>query len=38
MSNDIGRGFVNILIGFVPLKPAEFVILKIKQIVDQVQA
>jgi len=29
---DIDRGVVNILIGFAPLKPAEFVVLKIQQI------
>jgi phage tail sheath protein FI len=36
--DDVGRGIVNVLVGFVPLKPAEFVILKIEQIVVQVQA
>lgn len=30
--SDINRGIVNIEVGFAPLKPAEFVILKIKQI------
>jgi phage tail sheath protein FI len=30
---DIDRGIVNIEVGFAPLKPAEFVILKIQQIV-----
>jgi phage tail sheath protein FI len=30
--NDINLGIVNILIGFAPLKPAEFVIIKIQQI------
>ncbi|CAN5689120.1 phage tail sheath subtilisin-like domain-containing protein [soil metagenome] len=29
--NDIGLGVVNILIGFAPLKPAEFVIIKVQQ-------
>ncbi len=29
---DIDRGIVNILVGFAPLKPAEFVIIKIQQI------
>jgi hypothetical protein len=29
---------VNILVGFAPLKPAEFVILKIQQIAGQIQA
>jgi phage tail sheath protein FI len=33
--NDINRGIVNIEIGFAPLKPAEFVILKFKQIAKQ---
>jgi phage tail sheath protein FI len=36
--NDINNGIVNILVGFAPLKPAEFVILKIQQIAGQVQA
>jgi uncharacterized protein len=30
--NDIDQGIVNILVGFAPLKPAEFVILNIQQI------
>lgn len=30
--NDIDQGIVNILVGFAPLKPAEFVIIKIQQI------
>jgi phage tail sheath protein FI len=29
---DIDRGIVNILVGFAPLKPAEFVVLKLQQI------
>lgn len=33
--NDIDRGIVNIEIGFAPLKPAEFVILKFQQIARQ---
>ncbi len=33
--NDINRGIVNILVGFAPLKPAEFVILKIQQIAGE---
>lgn len=33
--NDIDRGIVNILVGFAPLKPAEFVILKIQQLAGQ---
>ena len=35
--NDINLGIVNILVGFAPLKPAEFVILKIQQIAGQIQ-
>jgi phage tail sheath protein FI len=33
--DDINRGIVNIVVGFAPLKPAEFVILKIQQIAGQ---
>lgn len=32
---DIDRGLVNIIVGFAPLKPAEFVILKITQLAGQ---
>ena len=32
---DIDNGVVNILVGFAPLKPAEFVVLKLSQIVNQ---
>ncbi|MBN1428168.1 MAG: phage tail sheath family protein [Anaerolineae bacterium] len=35
---DINLGIVNVLVGFAPLKPAEFVILKIQQIAGQIQA
>jgi uncharacterized protein len=35
--NDINLGIVNILVGFAPLKPAEFVILKISQIAGEIQ-
>ncbi len=35
--NDINLGIVNIVVGFAPLKPAEFVILKIQQIAGQIQ-
>jgi Bacteriophage tail sheath protein len=35
--NDIDRGVVNIVVGFAPLKPAEFVVLRIQQIAGQVQ-
>jgi hypothetical protein len=30
--NDINQGIVNILVGFAPLKPAEFVVISIQQI------
>lgn len=30
-SDDLKSGLVNILIGFAPLKPSEFVVLKIQQ-------
>jgi phage tail sheath protein FI len=33
--NDINQGIVNIEVGFAPLKPAEFVVIKIQQIADQ---
>jgi phage tail sheath protein FI len=36
--NDINLGIVNVVVGFAPLKPAEFVIIKIQQIAGQVQA
>ncbi len=35
--NDISLGIVNILVGFAPLKPAEFVIIKIQQLAGQIQ-
>lgn len=35
--NDINLGIVNILVGFAPLKPAEFVIIKIQQIAGQIE-
>ncbi len=35
---DVDRGIVNILVGFKPLKPAEFVVLKISQIAGQAGA
>ncbi|MFB3764648.1 MAG: phage tail sheath family protein [Methanotrichaceae archaeon] len=34
---DINQGIVNILVGFAPLKPAEFVVIKIQQIAGQIQ-
>lgn len=36
--NDIDRGILNILVGFAPLKPAEFVIIHIQQLAGQLQA
>jgi phage tail sheath protein FI len=35
---DINNGIVNIIVGFAPLKPAEFVIIKIAQLAGQVQS
>jgi hypothetical protein len=35
--NDIDQGIVNILIGFAPLKPAEFIIIQIQQKTRQAQ-
>ncbi|MEW5959317.1 MAG: phage tail sheath C-terminal domain-containing protein [Chloroflexota bacterium] len=36
--HDINLGIVNIVVGFAPLKPAEFVIIKIQQIAGQIEA
>ena len=35
--NDINLGIVNILVGFAPLKPAEFVVIKIQQLAGQIE-
>jgi phage tail sheath protein FI len=35
--NDIDKGVVNIIVGFAPLKPAEFVVIQIQQIAGQIQ-
>lgn len=35
--NDIDQGIVNIVVGFAPLKPAEFVIIQIQQMAGQLQ-
>ncbi|MCC7362780.1 MAG: phage tail sheath family protein [Dehalococcoidia bacterium] len=35
--DDINRGIVNILVGFAPLKPAEFVIIRLQQMAGQLQ-
>lgn len=34
--NDIDLGIVNILVGFAPLKPAEFVVIKLQQIAGEI--
>lgn len=34
--NDINLGVVNILVGFAPLKPAEFVVVKLQQMTGQI--
>jgi len=36
--NDINLGIVNIVVGFAPLKPAEFVIIKVQQMAGQAEA
>jgi len=36
--SDIDNGILNILVGFAPLKPAEFVIIQIQQLAGQSQA
>jgi len=35
--DDINKGIVNIVVGFAPLKPAEFVVIKIQQMAGQIQ-
>jgi phage tail sheath protein FI len=35
--NDVNLGIVNIVVGFAPLKPAEFVIIRIQQMAGQIQ-
>ena len=36
--DDINNGIVNVVVAFAPLKPAEFVVIKISQLAGQVQA
>lgn len=36
--NDINLGIVNIVVGFAPLKPAEFVVIQLQQMAGQIQA
>jgi hypothetical protein len=33
---DINLGIVNIIVGFAPLKPAEFVVIKLQQIAGDI--
>jgi hypothetical protein len=35
--NDINLGIVNIIVGFAPLKPAEFVVIKLQQMAGQIE-
>jgi len=35
--NDIDNGIVNIVVGFAPLKPAEFVVIQLQQIAGQIE-
>lgn len=35
--NDINQGIVNIVVGFAPLKPAEFVVIQLQQMAGQIQ-
>jgi phage tail sheath protein FI len=37
IQDDINKGIVNIVVGFAPLKPAEFVVIRIQQMAGQVQ-
>ena len=36
--NDINLGIVNVVVGFAPLKPAEFVVIKLQQIAGQLSS
>ena len=36
--NQIDLGIINIVVGFAPLKPAEFVVIKFQQIAGQIQS
>ena len=35
--NDINLGVVNVIVGFAPLKPAEFVVIKVQQMAGQIE-
>ncbi len=37
IQDDINKGIVNIMVGFAPLKPAEFVVIKIQQMAGEIQ-
>ena len=37
-ADDVDRGIVNVLVGFAPLKPAEFVVIRIQQLAGQTTA
>jgi phage tail sheath protein FI len=34
--NDINLGILNVIVGFAPLKPAEFVVIQIQQMAGQI--
>lgn len=36
--NDINLGIVNVVVGFAPLKPAEFVVISLRQLAGRVEA
>ena len=36
--SDQNKGIVNIIVGFAPLKPAEFVVIRLQQLAGQIQA
>jgi phage tail sheath protein FI len=36
--NDIDQGIVNIIVGFAPLRPAEFITIQLQQLAGQVQS
>lgn len=35
--NDINLGIVNVNVGFAPLKPAEFVVIRLQQMAGQIE-
>jgi len=38
LQNDIDLGVVNVVVGFAPLKPAEFVVIQLQQMAGQIQS